>query len=193
MGAVSPVPFADAAFLQKVENKIVKPTIAGLKKDKLPYKGFVFIGLMNVKGEPFVIEYNVRMGDPETEVVMPRIQSDLLDLLVAVADGKLHDFTLDISTDTAVTVMLVSGGYPGDFEKGKSIAGLDEVEGVLVFHAGTTVHNNTVKTAGGRVMAVTARGKSIEQCREKIYTEINKICYDGIYYRKDIGLDLLKN
>lgn len=192
MGAVSPVPFADKAFMERVENDIVKPTIDGFVKEKIDYKGFVFIGLMNNNGIPKVIEYNVRMGDPETEVVFPRIESDFVELFDAVAQQKLNDFEFKISDKTAATVIVVSGGYPEDYEKGKEISGLKNCEGSLIFHAGTSFKDNKLLTNGGRVLAFTSMGDNLSEALKTSYSNINKICYEGIYYRKDIGQDLLK-
>lgn len=193
MGAVSPVPFVDAAFIEKVESRIVKPTIQGLKEENIDYKGFIFLGLMNCGGDPYVIEYNVRMGDPETEGVMTRINSDLAKLLSDCADGKLRDSEFRISPDTSVTVMLVSGGYPEHYQKGMVMSGLDDVEDdVVLAHAGTKLDENAdVVTAGGRVIAVTALGPDITQARKKAYENAAKISFNGVYYRHDIGLDLL--
>ena len=193
MGAVSPVPFVDAAFIEKVESRIIKPTIQGLKEENIDYKGFIFLGLMNCGGDPYVIEYNVRMGDPETEGVMTRINSDLAKLLSDCADGKLRDSEFRISPDTSVTVMLVSGGYPEHYQKGMVMSGLDDVEDdVVLAHAGTKLDENAdVVTAGGRVIAVTALGPDITQAREKAYENAAKISFNGVYYRHDIGLDLL--
>lgn len=193
MGAVSPVPFVDAAFIEKVESRIIKPTIQGLKEENIDYKGFIFLGLMNCGGDPYVIEYNVRMGDPETEGVMTRINSDLAKLLSDCADGKLRDSEFRISPDTSVTVMLVSSGYPEHYHKGMVMSGLDDVEDdVVLAHAGTKLdENDDVVTAGGRVIAVTALGPDITQARKKAYENAAKISFNGVYYRHDIGLDLL--
>lgn len=193
MGAVSPVPFVDAAFIDKVESRIIKPTIQGLKEENIDYKGFIFLGLMNCGGDPYVIEYNVRMGDPETEGVMTRINSDLAKLLSDCADGKLRDSEFRISPDTSVTVMLVSGGYPEHYQKGMVMSGLDDVEDdVVLAHAGTKLDENAdVVTASGRVVAVTALGPDITQARKKAYENAAKISFNGVYYRHDIGLDLL--
>ena len=193
MGAVSPVPFVDAAFIEKVESRIIKPTIQGLKEENIDYKGFIFLGLMNCGGDPYVIEYNVRRGDPETEGVMTRINSDLAKLLSDCADGKLRDSEFRISPDTSVTVMLVSGGYPEHYQKGMVMSGLDDVEDdVVLAHAGTKLDENAdVVTAGGRVIAVTALGPDITEARKKAYENAAKISFNGVYYRHDIGLDLL--
>jgi len=190
MGAVSPVPFADAVLMQKIEERIVKPTVLGLQKDNIEYKGFVFIGLINVKGEPIVIEYNVRMGDPETEVVMPRIKSDLVELFKSVASQTLDQATLEIDPRSATTIMVVSGGYPEDYEKGKVISGLDKVEGSIAFHAGTALKDGQVVSNGGRVIAVTSYGDNFKEAIAKSYENIGKITFDNMYYRKDIGFDL---
>ena len=191
MGAVSPVPFADAVLLEKIETRIVKPTIAGLQKDGIEYKGFVFIGLINVKGEPIVIEYNVRMGDPETEVVIPRLKSDLVKLFQAVANQKLDEVTLEIDNRSATTVMLVSGGYPEDYEKGKIISGLENIQDSIVFHAGTKADNGQILSNGGRVLAITSYGDDFQEAIKKSYQNIDKLHFDKMYFRKDIGLDLL--
>ncbi|MFY8213600.1 MAG: phosphoribosylamine--glycine ligase [Flavobacterium sp.] len=191
MGAVSPVPFADAVLMEKIETRIVKPTIAGLQKEGIEYKGFVFIGLINVKGEPMVIEYNVRMGDPETEVVIPRIQSDLVAVFQAVAEQKLDEIALEIDPRSATTVMLVSGGYPEEYAKGMPISGLDAVTDSLVFHAGTAFKDEQVVSNGGRVLAVTSYGNGFQEALKKSYQNIDKLHFDTMYYRKDIGFDLI--
>ncbi len=191
MGAISPVPFANDLLLEKIENRIVKPTIAGLQKDGIPYKGFVFIGLINVKGEPIVIEYNVRMGDPETEVVIPRLKNDLVELFLAVANETLDGITLEIDSRTAATIMVVSGGYPEDYEKGKVISGFENVSDSIVFHAGTKLENGKVVSNGGRVLAVTSFGDNFEQAIKKSYQNIEALHFDKMYFRKDIGFDLL--
>ncbi len=190
MGAISPVPFADDDFINKVEKRIIKPTVNGLQSENIDYKGFIFIGLMNVAGDPFVIEYNVRMGDPETEVVLPRVETDLVDLFEAVGNQTLNEIELNVNPQTATTVMLVSGGYPEAYEKGKVITGFDTVEGSLVFHAGTALKDNQVVTSGGRVMAITSFGNSIEEALAKSYSNIDKIHFDKMNYRRDIGFDL---
>jgi phosphoribosylamine--glycine ligase len=190
MGAISPVPFADAILLEKIETRIVKPTIEGFQKDGIEYKGFVFIGLIIVKGEPIVIEYNVRMGDPETEVVIPRLKSDLVELFQAVADDKLDEVTLEIDERSATTIMVVSGGYPKDYEKGKVILGIEKVADSIVFHAGTKLENGQVVSNGGRVLAVTSFGENFQVAIKKSYQNIDKLHFDKMYFRKDIGKDL---
>ncbi len=191
MGAVSPVPFCEAAFMEKVRTRVVEPTVAGLKQERIKYNGFIFIGLMNVGGEPMVIEYNVRLGDPETEVILPRLASDIVDLFEGIAYGTLDRKEIALDPRTAVTVVAVSGGYPGDYEKGKAIAGLDAPADSLVFHAGTTVKGKEVVTAGGRVLAVTSFGKTIAEAAEKSFETLAGIDYEGKYFRSDIGKDLL--
>lgn len=190
MGAISPVPFANKAFMDKIEQRIVKPTVEGLKKDIMPYKGFIFIGLIKVGDDPKVIEYNVRMGDPESEVVLPRIQNDMVDLLKAVADQKLADIELQLDERTATTVMTVSGGYPGSYEKGKEISGIESIEDSLVFHAGTTLKEGKVVTNGGRVMAITSFGSDFKTALSKSYENVAKLSFEGMNYRKDLGFDL---
>ena len=191
MGAVSPVPFADAVLLEKIETRIVKPTIAGLQKDNIEYKGFVFIGLINVKGEPIVIEYNVRMGDPETEVVIPRLKSDLVELFQAVANQTLDQVSLEIDERSATTIMVVSGGYPEDYDKGFEITGLEKIQDSIAFHAATKLENDKVVTNGGRVIAITSFGDNFQEAIKKSYQNIEKLHFDKMYYRKDIGFDLL--
>jgi phosphoribosylamine--glycine ligase len=194
MGAVSPVPFVDADMWEKVETRIIKPTIEGLKKEKIPYKGFVFLGLINVGGEPFVIEYNCRMGDPETEVVIPRLKSDLVKLLEHCGKGSLGKVkSLKIDPKTAATIFLVSGGYPGDYEKGKVIQGLKESKGSLVFHAGTALKANSdqVVTSGGRVIAITSLAKGLKAALSRSKRNAKVIDFEGKYYRRDIGKDLM--
>jgi phosphoribosylamine--glycine ligase len=190
MGAISPVPFADEAFLKKVEERIVKPTVEGLKQDGIDYRGFIFIGLMNCAGEPYVIEYNCRMGDPETEAVLPRIQSDLLDLFEGVATQTLSTRTYQTDPRTAATVMLVAGGYPGDYVNGKTIEGLENTSGSLIFHGGTEAKNGHVLTKGGRVIAVTSLANTMKECLKASFENADKIKYEGKYYRSDIGKDL---
>ncbi|TAE29219.1 MAG: phosphoribosylamine--glycine ligase [Cytophagales bacterium] len=192
MGAVSPVVFATDSFMRKVEDKVVKPTLAGLQQEGIQYVGFIFIGLMNMNGSPFVIEYNARMGDPETEVVLPRIQTDLVELLVAAADGELDKVPMQVSPQTAVTTMLVSGGYPDAYEKGKAITGLDQLDEVMPFHAGTVSQNDLVITNGGRVLAITAIANSLENAVRKSQEAARAVQFDGKQYRKDIGLDLIR-
>ncbi|MBK0369611.1 phosphoribosylamine--glycine ligase [Flavobacterium agrisoli] len=190
MGAVSPVPFADAEFMEKIETRIVKPTIDGFVKDGIDYKGFVFIGLIKVNNEPLVIEYNVRMGDPETEVVIPRLESDLVALFQAVAKQELDQFELKIDPRSATTVMVVSGGYPEDYEKGKVISGLETISESIVFHAGTTLKDNQVVTNGGRVIAVTSFGNDFKAAVQQSYANISKFEFEKMYFRRDIGNDL---
>ncbi|MBL4652365.1 MAG: phosphoribosylamine--glycine ligase [Flavobacteriales bacterium] len=191
MGAISPVPFADADFMQKVEDQVVKPTIEGFKKDGFDYKGFVFIGLMNDNGNPSVVEYNVRMGDPETEVVIPRIKSDLVELFAACGNGTLHNYELEIDDRIATTVMLVSGGYPEAYEKGKTITGIDSVTDSIVFHAGTKQKSGEIVTSGGRVIAVTSFGKTMKEALHKSFKSAETISFESKYFRSDIGFDLV--
>ena len=190
MGAISPVPFADRFFIEKVEREIIKPTIKGLVEEDIDYKGFIFIGLMVENGNPKVIEYNVRMGDPETEVVIPRIKSDLLNLFKGIGNGSFSEVDFDISEEVAATVMLVSGGYPESYEKGKEINGFDEVEGSILFHSGTITKDDKIVTNGGRVMAITSFGQDIDKAVNKSLQNAEKIDFKGKYYRKDIGFDL---
>lgn len=190
MGAISPVPFVDDLLMNKIEERIVKPTINGLQEEEIDYKGFVFIGLIKVGDEPYVIEYNVRMGDPETEVVLPRIESDLVELFQSLKNQKLNEVEVKISAKTAATVMLVSGGYPENYEKGVKITGLNEVEDSLVFHAGTAKKDGKVITNGGRVIAVTSFGKDYQEALKKSYQNVDKLHFDKMYYRKDLGFDL---
>lgn len=190
MGAISPVPFADPVLMEKIEAQVVKPTVEGLKKDNLSYKGFIFIGLIKVGDEPKVIEYNVRLGDPETEVVLPRIKNDLVTLFKAVAEGTLDTVNLELDERTATTVMTVSGGYPGKYEKGKEIKGIASIKDSLVFHAGTTLKDERVVTNGGRVMAVTSYGADFKSALDISYKNVEKLSFEGMNYRKDIGFDL---
>ncbi|UII21843.1 phosphoribosylamine--glycine ligase [Fulvivirga ligni] len=191
MGAVSPVSFADDAFLQKVKSKVINTTVAGLKKEGIDYKGFIFIGLMNVDGEPYVIEYNVRMGDPETQVVFPRIKNDIVDLFTAAAEGNLKNYKLEIADEYATTVVLVAGGYPGSYAKGNEITGLADTNDALVIHAGTKQDDYKVLTNGGRVIAVTGMANTLEEALKKSYTAVNQIKWQDMYFRKDIGKDIL--
>ena len=190
MGAVSPVPFATPEFLSKIEERIVKPTVAGLQKDNLPYKGFIFIGLIKVGDDPKVIEYNVRMGDPETEVVLPRLKNDLVEIFQAISNETLHTIDIEIDERAATTVMLVSGGYPESYEKGKEITGIEAITDSIPFHAGATVKDEKVVTSGGRVMAITSYGNTYQEAIKKSYQNIEKLHFDKMYYRKDIGFDL---
>ena len=190
MGAISPVPFADKAFMDRVEKEVVIPTIDGFKKENLPYKGFVFIGLMNENGVPRVVEYNVRMGDPETEVVLPRLKSDLLEIMQAVGENRLGEITVEFEDETAATVIMVSGGYPEAYEKGKEISGLDKTEGSLIFHAGTKEQNGKVLSNGGRVIAVTSRGKDLNDALKQCYKNTAIIDWHDKYFRSDLGFDL---
>ncbi|MFT5969855.1 MAG: phosphoribosylamine--glycine ligase [Flavobacteriales bacterium] len=190
MGAISPVPFASKDFLDKVEERVVKPSINGLKKDGIPYKGFLFIGLMNVGGDPFVVEYNVRMGDPETEVVIPRISSDLLDLFEGVGNNTLASKEFEVDPRSAATLMMVSGGYPEGYEKGKEIFGLENVKYSTVFHAGTSTKEGAVVTSGGRVLAVTSFGNTWEDALTQSYQSVKEISFEKMYFRKDLGFDL---
>tara|TARA_R110002072_G_scaffold22615_1_gene79423 strand:+ start:261944 stop:263218 length:1275 start_codon:yes stop_codon:yes gene_type:complete len=190
MGAVSPVPFADEVLMKKIEERIVKPTVNGLQKEQIDYKGFVFIGLIKVGNEPYVIEYNVRMGDPETEVVLPRIKTDMVALLEATSRQQLDDVSLEIDPRSATTVMLVSGGYPEKYEKGKEIKGINSVENSILFHAGTTEKDGKIVTNGGRVIAVTSLDQDYKMALKKSYQNIEKLSFDRMYYRTDIGFDL---
>ena len=191
MGSVSPVPFASADFMKKVEERVIIPTVEGLKKENIHYKGFIFIGLMNCGGEPYVIEYNCRMGDPETESVMPRIESDFVDLLEGVANGNLNEKELTLSDKIAATVFMVSGGYPGEYLKNKTITGIGNVRGSVVFHAGTYQENDEIKTSGGRVLAVTSLQDDLFTALQQATADASRIYFDGMYFRRDIGFDLL--
>ncbi|WP_299114816.1 phosphoribosylamine--glycine ligase [uncultured Winogradskyella sp.] len=190
MGAISPVPFATKDFLDKIENRIVKPTVKGLKKDNLPYVGFIFIGLIKVGDNPKVIEYNVRMGDPETEVVLPRLKTDLVEIFESMGNQTLSQINLDVDERAATTIMLVSGGYPEAYEKGKEISGIENVSDSIVFHAGTKTQDGKVVTSGGRVMAITSYGNTYREAIKKSYQSIEYLHFDKMYYRKDIGFDL---
>jgi phosphoribosylamine---glycine ligase len=190
MGAVSPVPFADSGFMEKVQTRIIDPTMKGLAEDGIEYKGFIFFGLINVNGNPYVIEYNARLGDPESEVIIPRIKSDLFELIEGVAQGNLAERIIEIDDRFVTTVMLTSGGYPGDYEKGKVISGLENIKDSVVFHAGTTKYDDKVVTSGGRVLAVTSWGTTMKKAMEISYRNAGLLNFEGIYYRKDIGFDL---
>jgi phosphoribosylamine--glycine ligase len=190
MGAISPVPFASDEFIKKIEERIIKPTMDGFQKSNLPFKGFVFIGLIKVDNDPMVIEYNVRMGDPETEVVFPRVKNDWVELFKAIGSQTLDQHELEIDPRSATTIMAVSGGYPEAYQKGKTITGIDSVDESVVFHAGTKVVSKEVKTSGGRVLAVTSYGKDHKEALSKSYESLEKINFEGMYYRKDLGFDL---
>ncbi|HEX7755175.1 MAG TPA: phosphoribosylamine--glycine ligase [Niabella sp.] len=191
MGAVSPVPFADAGFMQKVTERIIRPTIEGLHKEKIPYTGFVFIGLIKVGDDPFVIEYNCRMGDPETEVVMPRLKTDLAAICKAAAQNKLSEVSIEEDPRTAVTVMAVSGGYPGDYEKGYKITGLEQTGDAILFHAGTKAQDGQIVTSGGRVLCVTSFGDTVKAAADQSKAVLQHIHFDDMYYRRDIGYEFL--
>jgi phosphoribosylamine---glycine ligase len=190
MGAISPVPFAGEAFLKKVEERIVKPTIQGLRDRRIDYRGFIFLGLMNREGDPYVIEYNVRMGDPEAEVILPRIKTDFVELMKATAEGRLSDMEIELDNRTVATVMLVSGGYPGSYEKGRAISGLEDVDGSILFHAGTRLDGDKILTSGGRVIAVSSYGASMQDALANSYQNAERVRFEGKYFRKDIGFDL---
>ncbi|RYF53120.1 MAG: phosphoribosylamine--glycine ligase, partial [Cytophagaceae bacterium] len=192
MGAVSPVVFATKSFLEKVEEKVVKPTLTGLQQDGIQYRGFIFIGLMKVNGEPYVIEYNARMGDPETEVVLPRIQTDFAELMLATGRGELDTISLQVSLQTAVTTVVVSGGYPDAYETDKIISDLERLEDVTAFHAGTKAQDGQILTNGGRVLALTAQANSLENAIRKSQEAARRVQFEGKQYRKDIGLDLIR-
>ena len=191
MGAVSPVPFVDDVLWKKVKDRIIEPTIKGINEEKIDYKGFIFFGLINVDGEPYVIEYNCRLGDPEAEVVLPRLMTDFVEISLAAWEGKLKDVQIEIDPRSAVTIMLVSKGYPGDYEKGKTITGLDHVDGSRIYHAGTKLNEKDVHTNGGRVLAVTSMGSSMQRAMDKSLMNAEVIEFEGKYYRKDIGKDLV--
>jgi phosphoribosylamine--glycine ligase len=190
MGAISPVPFSDRLFMTKVEERIIRPTVDGLKEEGIDYRGFIFFGLMNVDGDPYVIEYNARLGDPESEVILPRIGSDLFDLFEGVAHGDLSERSIEITPETAVTVMMVSGGYPDAYGKGFPVSGIENINESMVFHAGTTIINDSLVTSGGRVLSVTSTGSSMAEALDKSYRSISKISFEGMHYRRDIGFDL---
>jgi phosphoribosylamine--glycine ligase len=190
MGAISPVPFAGEAFLKKVEERIVKPTIQGLRDRRIDYKGFIFLGLMNREGDPYVIEYNVRMGDPEAEVILPRIKTDFVELMKATAEGRLSEMEIELDNRTVATVMLVSGGYPGSYEKGKAISGLEAVDDSILFHAGSRLDDGHVLTSGGRVIAVSSYGTSMQDALATSYKNAERVRFEGKYFRSDIGFDL---
>ena len=191
MGSISPVPFADNDFMQKVEQRIVIPTIKGLKKDNIEYQGFIFIGLMNVEGNPYVIEYNVRMGDPETESVFPRIKSDIVEAFNSFKTKSLDKINFEIDSRYATTVMMVAKGYPESYEKGKEIKGINKTQDCIVFHAGTKQEGEKILTNGGRVIAVTCYGETMQEALEKCYNNVDKISWEGKYFRRDIGKDIL--
>lgn len=192
MGCVSPAPFAGREFMDRVEERIIRPTIKGLKQEDMKYRGFLFFGLMSVEGDPYVIEYNVRLGDPESQVVLPRIESDFLKLCYAAADGRLNEYEIEISDKHALAVIAASGGYPENYEKGKEISGIDKVKNALVFHAGTRQDDKQITTSGGRVLAVTALGKDLKEAASLAYSGLENISFDEMYYRKDIGKDFMK-
>ena len=192
MGAVSPVPFASREFLSKVEARVIRPTVEGLRSEGIDYRGFIFFGLMNVDGDPYVIEYNARLGDPETEVILPRIESDLYDLLEGVAERDLASRSIAISTETAVTVMIVSGGYPDSYGKGFVISGTEKVKESMLFHAGTASSEGRIVTSGGRVIAVTSTGETMDEALSRSYASAELISFEGMNYRRDIGFDLKK-
>ena len=190
MGAISPVPFADDTFLEKVEERVIIPTISGLQKDNIDYQGFIFFGLIKVNNEPFVIEYNVRLGDPETEVIIPRLKSDFLKILEAATNKRLNEIDVEFDERSATTVMLVSGGYPEDYQKGKKITGLDSINDSIIFHAGTKLEDNRIVSNGGRVISVTSYGNTFKDALKQSYKSIDSIKFDDMYFRKDIGFDL---
>ncbi|MEM9325393.1 MAG: phosphoribosylglycinamide synthetase C domain-containing protein, partial [Bacteroidota bacterium] len=190
MGAVSPVSFASRRFMDKVLSRIIKPTIAGLQEDGIPYVGFIFFGLINVNNDPYVIEYNVRMGDPETQAVLPRLKGDFVELLIATAEGRLGEVQTSFEPYSAVTVVLVSEGYPGSYDKGRKISAASQIKGVLPFHAGTALRGEQLVTSGGRVIAITSLGKNLDEAMTKTYHGVNHFQWEGMNYRKDIGMDL---